>query len=88
LLGAGAVHHINRGEIGAPSRARDARFRNPCLDGVQRGRPSGGQGALNLRRRPVEREGLARLDSNAPHLVEDRVIVRVRRVEFGELGEE
>ena len=52
------------------------------------GRPGFGQGALNLRRCLVEREGLARLDSNTPHLVEDRVVVRVRRVEVGELGEE
>ncbi len=83
----GAVSpHIS--QVGAPSSARDAHFRKHSFDLFQCGRPGFGQGTLNLGRCLVEREGLARLDSNAPHLVEDRVVVRVRRVEFGELGEQ
>ena len=46
------------------------------------------KGGLDRRRRLREIEGLARNQADARQALQDRVVVRVRRVLLGELGEE
>src|SRR5262249_40177467 len=77
----------NSREVGAPSFVRYASFQKICPDFSQCGRASFGQRALNFRRCTIECERFARLDSHAPHLIEDWVVVCVRRVQLGQFRE-